>query len=229
MRKLVLGTAISALVTVLASNQVQAVTFTQNGNTGETLSTAQVIPSGSLPLDSISGTISETTPGADLFQIYLTGGKTFSATTATNSGTLADPELFLFDSSGKGVYANDDASIDIEQAILPVGNFSPSNSGIYYLAISGSDYHPVSAEGNIFPDFPDVPFTGVRGPTGAGGSSPLTGFDGPRLNGGSYTITLTGVQTSAQAVPEPASMSGILALGALGTTALLKNKKGKHT
>ncbi len=227
MKKLVLGTAIPALVAVLAPNQVQAATFTQIGDTGETLSTAQVIPSGPLPLNSISGTISETTPGADLFQIYLTGGNTFSATTATNPGTLTDPELFLFDSSGKGVYADDDASPDTKQAALPVGN-SPTQSGTYYLAISGFDYHPVSARGNIFPDYPDVPFAGVRGPTGSGGGSSLSGFDGPRLNGGSYNITLTGVQTSAQAVPEPSSVLGILAFGFWGATALLKNKNSKQ-
>lgn len=222
-------TVIFALIAVLIPTQVKAVSFTQTKEAGETLTTAQVIPSGLLSLESISGTISQTNP-ANLFQIYLTGGKTFSATTKINPGSLADPQLFLFDSNGKGIYANDDESLNTKQATLPKGEFSPSNPGIYYLAISGFDYDPVGSKGEIFPDFPDVPFQTVLKPSGTGDGFQLEEFDGLILNGGSYNITLTGVQTkSAKAIPEASSGLGVLAFGVLstGAIALRRRQRGR--
>lgn len=213
--------AISLLATVLASGQAQAVTFSEVSDAGETLNTAQVVQTGlgSQPLESISGTLSG---DADLFKIFLTGGETFSATTA--SGASFDTQLFLFDSTGRGIYGNDNASSTpgLNQSTLPTGGFSPTASGIYYLAISGFNYDPVSSRGKIFPDFPETSFNAVVGPTGPGGGSPLSGFDGAILdNGGSYTISLTG----AKSVPEPSSVLGTLALAAWGVGSLLKNKK----
>lgn len=155
--------AVMVLSTILASNKVQAATFTEIDDAGETLSTAQVIQTG-LQVESISGSLSR---DADLYKIFLNGGQTFSATTINSdtsnipvddllgspNGILADPQLFLFDSFGKGVYANDDTSFS-SQSILPSGEFSPSQSGIYYLAISSFNYDPVSAGGEIFVGHP---------------------------------------------------------------------------
>ncbi len=223
MKKFALLTAISVPIAVLSSNQALAARFTETGDAGETMSTAQpVILPDSLPLDSIFGTLNG---DADLFQISLTGGQSFSATTV--GGADFDTQLFLFDSAGKGIYANDNASSTpgFNQSTLPTGGFSPTESGIYYLGISGFDYDPVSVGGKIFPDFPDVAFNQVVGPTGSGGGSPLSGFDGAILDkGGSYTIAVTG----AKAVPEPSSVLGTLALGACGVGFLLK-KRNKQT
>lgn len=219
MKKLVCAAAMSALVAAFASGQAQAATFTEANDAGETLETAQTIQ-GSLPLESISGILSEETPDADLFKIALTGGQTFSATTV--GGADFDTQLFLFNQAGQGVYGNDNASpmLGSNQSTLPQGGFSPVNSGIYYLAISGFDYDPVDADGNeIYPD-PASPFNQVFGPDS---NSSLSEFDGTRLNGGSYTISLTG----AQAVPEPSSALSTLAIGVLGTGFWLKQRKRK--
>ena len=222
MRNFAWKTVIFALV--LIPTQVKAVSFTQTKEAGETLTSAQVIPSGPLSLESISGTISQTNP-ANLFKIFLTGGKTFSATTKINPGSLADPQLFLFDSSGKGIYANDDESINTQQATLPKGEFSPSDAGIYYLGISGFDYNPVGTNGSkIFPDFPDVDFKTVVKSSGDGFQ--LEEFDGLILDGGSYNITLTGVQTAGtKAVPEASSGLGLLAFGVLSTGAIASRRR----
>lgn len=221
MKKIASITAISVLTTVLSSGHAQAAPFTESGDAGETLSTAQVVTlSDSTLLESISGMLSDN-DDADLFQIFLTGGQTFSATTV--GGASFDTQLFLFDSTGMGVYGNDNSGSS-NQSTLPSG-FSPVESSIYYLAISGFDYDPISVEGDIFPDFPEVSFDEVVGPTGPGGGSPLSEFDGARLGEvGSYTILLS----QGQPVPESSSVLGTLALGAWGLSSLLK-KKTKQT
>lgn len=216
MKKFTPVTAISVLLVVISSSHAQAATFTEIEDAGETLSTAQDISSGPVPLKSISGTLAG---DADLFEISLTGGQTFSAKTV--GGASFDTQLFLFDSAGKGVYGNDDAGSS-KQSTLAKGRFSPAESGSYYLAVSGFDYDPVSDGGEIFPDFPDVSFNKLAKPTSSGGESPLSGFDGAKLdNGGSYTIALSG----AEPVPEPSSVLGTLALGACGLGYLLKKYK----
>ncbi|MBW4458648.1 MAG: DUF4394 domain-containing protein [Nodosilinea sp. WJT8-NPBG4] len=160
------------------------------------------------PLASISGSLSG---DADLFQIFISGEQPFSATTL-NADTLLglpidnalgiptslleDPQLFLFDSAGNGVYGNDDL-FGSAQATLPsrTGLLTP---GIYYLAISGFDYDPISTGGEIFPD---ESFDGVLLPTGPGAGSPLVGFAGEGAPSGAYTIALTGAQTVAPTPP----------------------------
>ncbi len=224
MKNIAWVTVMSLLTAVLSCDQARAVTFTEPFDAGETLNTAQIIPSGTETLTSISGILSG---DADIFRIFLTGGQTFSATTinldtiidlpsddllGSPSQILADPQLFLFDSSGRGIYANDD-SFSSAQATLPSGGFSPQESGFYFLAISSSGYNPVSAEGTIFPNNPS---DGVFGPTGSGGGSPLSEFQGTSTTSGRYTIALTGVQTASQSIPEPSSIVGILALATVG-------------
>lgn len=225
--------AIAALVTALCPLRAEAFAFNEVGDAGESLGTAQVV-SGSSSLESIAGTLSGFNDAADLFQIFLTGGQTFSATTV--GGANFDTRLFLFDADGFGVYFNDDAASNTFQSTLPANNsFTPTLSGIYYLAIAGFDYGALNAEGDrIFPgvnDFAiDVPestiFTGVFGATGPGGALPLETLDGQILNdGGAYAIALTG----AEAVPEPISTVGLLIAGASGAVLRLKKQKSNQS
>ncbi|MGF1521833.1 MAG: hypothetical protein ACFBSF_05870 [Leptolyngbyaceae cyanobacterium] len=218
---------LSGLAVFIAAGSAQAATFTEGNDAGERLSDAIAITSEqTMPLESISGALAG---DADLFQIFLTGGQQFSATTlnpdtliglpiddtlGNPSDLLGDPQLFLFDAMGNGIYANDD-SFGSSQATLPSLSFSPVESGLYFLGISSFDFDPISAEGEIFPD---QPADGVVGPTGPGRSAPLIGFAGDSSTSGNYTITLTGTQTIADpaAVPEPASVLGVLVLGVLG-------------
>lgn len=230
MKKIARVTAISALVTALSSGYAQAATFTEVSDAGKTLGEAQVIPSGSRPLKSISGRLDG---GADLFRIFLKGGQTFSATTinpdtleipvdkllSTPTGLLEDPQLFLFNSAGRGIYGNDDSFGTIQSTLLSDG-FSPKKSGDYFLAISSFGYDPVSSGGEIFSDGNS---DGVLEPAGLGGRSPLSSFSGRSTTTGRYTVALTG----AKAVPEPSSVLGTVALGAWGAVSLLKHQKKK--
>lgn len=173
MRKMArfLAVALVALAPMAWASTALAALWAEVGNAGDLPATAQV-PAGVGALTSISGALGSDTD-ADMYRIWVTGGGTFSATTV--GGASFDTQLFLFYSSGMGVYANDDSAGGL-QSTLPASNLlTPAAAGIYYLAISGYDRDPESPGGLIFPT---SPFTDVHGPTGAGGGSPISGWSG---------------------------------------------------
>lgn len=155
------------------------------GDAGSLPLTAQE-PTGDGPLASICGNM-DFTGDVDMYKICLTGGGNFSATVSREDGF--DAQLFLFDSSGKGVYSSDDTILGIGPALLPAGHpLTPVNAGVYYLAVSRWNIEPHSAGGNIFPD-------GVvlNGPTGPGAGSPVSQWLGTDFGGPTdYVIELTG-------------------------------------
>lgn len=176
------------------------------GDAGQSLLDSQIIPGGSGTLNSISGTLSSGND-VDLYQITLTGGGTFSASTVGNS--FADTQLFLFDQNGFGVIANDQASGTSQSTLFETTPLAP---GTYFLAITGYDNDPVSQGGLIFPTGfgPDET---VVGPTEVGGGSPLSGFTGNGFGASDfYTITLTGVQATP-----PLSLGSISINNVVGT------------
>jgi hypothetical protein len=110
------------------------------GDAEENISDAQVIPSGTTPLETISGTISNNND-VDLYQITLTG-EAFSATT-TNAAVF-DTQLFLLDEDGVLLAQNDDG--DSPQSTL---SDSSLDAGTYFLGISSYNNdpnNPVGAE-----------------------------------------------------------------------------------
>jgi hypothetical protein len=175
----------------------------------------------------------------DLFAIDITS-PTFVATTLYQygdmplPGTLEDPVLYLFDSSGYGLYSNDDAPYQISGASLldPSAALTP---GLYYLGISTYGALPRSGTGksasnDIFPNTYETPgdtdFTTLVGPTGPGGGAPLASWDitDADVEEGSFTIYLQGASfaaaPAATAVPEAGSFALLsLALLPLGLMA----------
>jgi hypothetical protein len=215
MRSAVLGLLVAA-VAASATN-----IYVEVGDAGQLLGTAQIV--NTLPgaeLDAIQGNLEA--GGADLFQIFLTGGQTFSATTTASSIAFNnfDSQLMLFDSSGIGVYANDDDPNSPPQSTLLAGvTLTPAASSIYYLAIGGDGFMPTSLAGLIFPvsggilDQSGDPANGQVGPTGAGGASPLNGWSSTSSENGAYEIVLTGAEfVGAAATPEPAT-AGLIGMG----------------
>ena len=190
-----------ALICVLSTTS-WAATWSEVGDAGSLPGTAQGTGAGPGPLTSISGTVAAS-GDADMYQIFISSPGTFSATTVGTPGTLNDTQLFLFDAGGLGIYANDDTSPTF-RSTLPAGNAnSPTTPGLYYLVISGFDVDPTSSGGEIFDDS----FTGVHGPTGPGGGSPISGYSGGSGTG-TYTINLTGADPSdVAAVPEPTTLA----------------------
>ena len=211
-RRLMLAWAVAAAALAVAP-AAGASAYTENGDAGSLPATAQfTLGAGPGPLTSISGTISSTTD-RDMYEIYISGDGTFSATTVGQPGTVFDTQLFLFDSNGRGVFANDDdpngAGASQFRSTLPAGDpLSPLTPGIYYLLIDNSPSFPTGTGGVIFPNYVTSPAaeTAVVGPTGPGGASPITGFSGSGTETGTYTIALTG----ATAVPEPGALALML-------------------
>jgi hypothetical protein len=201
-----------ALLALLAGASLAgADTWTEIGDAGDNLATAQSTGLPGHPLTDIFGRI-DNVRDVDMYMIFIPGGNaSFSATTVGTPGTLNDTQLFLFDVQGHGVYANDDANATTRRSTLPANNaLTPQTAGIYFIAIAPFGRVPVDAMGNLI--FNSFPQTGVFGPNNP--AATLAGWVGaaPPNETGTYDIRLTGTQTA----PEP----GTLALTGLGVLSL---------
>lgn len=195
---------------MLASTASMAALHIESGDAGDTLATAQVLAGGT---NVITGNLSN---DSDLFQFYW-GGGAFYVNTGGSSSDF-DTQLFLFNASGAGVWANDDGLPNlgsyIEDAALAAGT--------YYLAISGYNRDPVSASGVMFQS---SPFAAQYGPLF--GSETLQSWS-QSGTGGAYTIqfrSASGQDVQTGTVPEP-GMLGLLGLGLTGLMAIGRRKRG---
>ncbi|MEH1936101.1 MAG: DVUA0089 family protein [Nostoc sp.] len=179
-----LTTVGAAVIALGAAGTAQAATYTEVGDAGKTLKTAQNLPGG---INVIKGTISSKN-GADLFSFFWDSGR-FKATTV--DGASFDTILELFDSSGTLIALNDDSKGTQQSTLnefLDTGEYLLGISSFANFALSASSY------GDIAPGF----------------------------SSGGYSISLNKKTAS---VPEPASVIGILGLGAFGITSVRKRKQ----
>lgn len=158
------------------------------------------------PLTSIVGATNDPNDtGVDTYCITVTDWTGFSASLA--GGASFDTQLFLFDINGMGIASNDDSSG--VQSVLPAGNAiyaGRSAPETVMIAVSGYNRDPSSAGGLIFPNT----FSGVFGPTGPGGGSPVSSWGG-NVATGAYTLALTG---ATYCIPTPGAFA-LLGLGGL--------------
>jgi hypothetical protein len=215
---------------------VYATTIFAN-NPGALPGTAQDI-TGLYPTE-IIGSIPDTTDpflGVNMFMFDLLDPTNFSAIIVPSSPfDIPDTVLFLFDSTGRGVYMNDDISgadtfscLPSQSALsnpcpaLSPGGVGPLAPGVYYLAISLSMNYPVSDMGEIFSP---VLSTDVVGPDPTqGGADPIVGWDGNAFTSTdtdlvNYEILLTGT------TPEPATW---IMTGAAGVAIMLLRRRVKR-
>jgi hypothetical protein len=94
------------------------------GDAGELRATANDMGAGAVT--TIQGSFTDAAD-ADLYRVCLSDGASFSASTL--GATTLDTQLFLFDSQGYGIYANDDAA-GSRGSLLPAQHrFSPRAGG----------------------------------------------------------------------------------------------------
>jgi hypothetical protein len=184
-------TAACAVIAVLALALAPgALAASEVGDAGDVRATANDMGAGAVT--QIQGTFTDGAD-ADLYRVCLSDGASFSASTL--GATTLDTQLFLFNSQGYGIYANDD-SAGSRGSLLPARHrFSPRAGGEYFLGISAFNRDPQSSLGEIFNNninriiYPDS----IIDANGFGAAAPLSGWAG-RASGpaGNYRIMLTG-------------------------------------
>ena len=186
---------IAVLVLALAPGAFAA---SEVGDAGDLRSTANDMGAGALM--EIQGNFPDSSD-VDLYRLCLADGDSFSASTL---GASVDTQLFLFNSQGYGIYANDDSSGG-HGSLLPAHHrFSPRAGGEYFLGVSAFNKDPQSSQGEIFPNSFNASLYpgGVVNASGFGGSQPLTGWAGRASGpGGNYRIALTGTAACDTTAP----------------------------
>jgi hypothetical protein len=189
---------------------------------GSTLATAEDL-TGAYPTE-IVGTLDGTNQNdVSIFEIDVTPN--FSAITInTGAFGIQDTVLSLFDSTGVGIYLNDDISGANTMSCLPSAYSNPCPTvgamlpgGIYYLAISRSANYPLDGFGTEI--FQPSSSTDLVGPSS---TSPLAGWDKGAYTASdfdlvNYQIDLTGT------VPEPATW--LLTAGAVLVFGRLRRRR----
>jgi hypothetical protein len=218
LRRTLIGTCVFILSLYVAA-PCSAGIITASG-AGSTLATAMDL-TGAYPTEIVGALSGTDLNDASVFKINLQSMNFSALTVFTGAFGIPDTVLSLFDSTGVGVYLNDDISVSNFMSCLPssvASNPCPASGivlpgGIYYLAISRGANYPLDGLGNEI--FNPLSSTDLVGPSS---TNPLASWDGgaftsPDFDLVNYQIDLTGT------VPEPATWlltaGAVLALGRL--------------
>jgi len=148
---------------------------------------------------------------SDWYAVSLIAGTQYSMSLSgapSSSGTLADPNLKLYDQQGNYVTGNDDGGTGLDSEL----NYSPSTSGTYYISANsynnGTGTYSLQVQSSGSDIGSDVSTASTVTLGTAVSSSIDTAYDsdwfGISLTAGTqYTINLEGAETSAGTLNDP--------------------------
>jgi MYXO-CTERM domain-containing protein len=208
----------------LAAPAVAGPDWVEREDAGSNYTGAQRVVGVGTPL-SISGTLSTGLIGDDLEDVYLISITSPGTFKFDLRNSTFDSMIHLFNVTQAeelfGLLANNDSAFSPGSYIGgPMATDGSGamvlNPGIYALAISGFNRHPVSRTGDIFLF---TSLTETSGPDGPGGINPLEGWVGTGETG-SYNIIMEGVGYVDVPAPGAAAL-----LGLCGVTALRRRRR----
>jgi hypothetical protein len=187
------------------------------GDAGGLPASANITQGSGGPLTDIIGSLNDQTTGADMYEISIVNPAAFSATvTGNGNDPIVNTALYLFDSSGVGLFGNDNISGADSLSAIPVGTTNSLAAGLYYILIVPSGHLPENGTTLLFGDLTNTTTVGpatsakIIKKYATSGTTP-----NPADSGKGYDIVLTGA--SFAQTPEPATValigSGLLALG----------------
>ena len=169
-----------------------ALVVNEVGDAGQLVGSEQVVAAGTT---TITGYLNG---AADLYGFGWGGG---NLTIDTLGSAISDTQLFLFDSTGAGVFSNDDTYGFLSEIS---GNLA---AGDYLIGVSSYDYDPY-ADGVLM--FPSTPYGSQHTPLT---SDTLTAWSGNSYTSGNYQINFSSATSSS--VPEPGTLA-LMGLGLIG-------------
>lgn len=200
---------------VAASLAVAGPDWTEDGDAGSTIRTAQV-PLGQGQIRSLSGRLGSRGDETDFEDMYYIGIAQPTSFTLQLTNPNFDAQLFVFHitlaGSALGLLANDNADVETTAPrITPMATDGTGVvldlPGIYLIAVAGAGRVPVSATGEIFRFETSTEISGADGP---GGLNRHIGWAGEGATG-DYRILMEG--TVFPDIPAPGS-AVVLAMGA---------------
>jgi hypothetical protein len=170
LRNLIRLHALLATVLLLCASGARAQVWTETGDAGDLLSTAQSTIGGG-PLFSINGTLASPTD-VDVYCIRLSSvPPAGQPLVQLQCAYLNGPNVWLFDATGKGVLTNQTCSGGNKTLLAPAVSLA---TGTYFVAVSYTGLDPQSAGGAMW--IPLLP--GQRPPDGPGAALPLAAWAG---------------------------------------------------
>jgi hypothetical protein len=134
MKRTIVWTGAVVIWCAICAGSVSAQIYTESGDTGGTLGTAQDVGAG---ITMIMGALSDLPDNVDLYRLELPATLSLVAEVTSYSASGGNPAndsmLYLFDSTGAGIFGNDDLGGGSFLSRITTGSLA---AGTYYLGFS---------------------------------------------------------------------------------------------